>query len=104
MTKLYTVHVTDEDGNEFCLPGVTDCAFITLPNGDGGLAFKNPYGDDFTESLSFLTIRKVTEGYTPNGEPCYHKDGPVYENGHRPENPYGHQNFPNGPFEHEAFE
>lgn len=80
----YTVHATDRDGNDYAIPGVTDVAFITFPNGEAGLAFSNPYGDDMTLNLERAEVREVTPGYSPGGEPCYHRDGPTYLDGHQP--------------------
>lgn len=101
----YTVHVTDRHGNDYCIPGVTDTAFTTLPNGDAGLAFENPYGDDPVFNAGQGTVRHVSTGFTPEGDRCYHPQGPRYDDGHQPSDPYGKPLFePHGPRTHEAFE
>jgi hypothetical protein len=56
--RYYTV-VTDDN---VAHPHVTDSRFITFPNGDAGLEFKNPYGDDYKVNLDRQSIKQVNTG------------------------------------------
>lgn len=105
MSKQYTLHVTDDGGNDYAIPGVTDCGFFVLPNGDPGIALKNPHGDDITVNVKRTSIRYVSRGYTPDGEPCYHTGGPEHPNGHTPE-PWGESELTRGvePDTHKVFQ
>ena len=68
---------TTDKGERFCLPGVSDAAFMTFPNGDAGLRFENPEGDDLEENLRFVSIIEVREGIEPGNVPQFHANGPV---------------------------
>jgi len=75
--RYYTVI----DGEGVAHPHVTDCRFMTFPNGDAGLELKNPYGDDYAINLDTQSIERVNTGkFNLDGaEYAYHTDMPAEE-------------------------